>query len=650
MTTQNERPAEWDRAVLSILLRDRSSGKNLIWATDTYARYGAAFDSGEYITADAATGKRRIRPRTQKSKREQQWRIRDKAEVFTPAWVCRAQNDLIDAAWFECEDAFGADVVAFADTSGKTWQDYVRARRMELACGEAPYLTARYDAVTGEEIPLHARGGILDRKLRVVSERTASASDWYAWARTAVSSVYGFDWQGDNVFLARQNLLLTFIEAYAHKFGAPLSPSRVAEIAKILSWNIWQMDGLRCVVPDSCRPKRSRQISLFDGEPIPECEGCRLGGVAAHKGIYAKIVDWETGKAYAVAQLTQAKEPLVFFDAAVGNPPYQEEDGGAQKSAKPIYPYFAALAERLRATYVSLITPTRWYAGGKGTDEFRARMLSDTHLCELHDFLHPEEVFRGTHNRGGICWFLRDATRTNERGVKIVTHEGADNVSMDVRPLRTDGLDIFIREGAALRILRKVAPAGTPALQAHVSPRKPFGIEGNFVRSAQFATGRTPFAGGVLCYGKAKAEGYVPRETVTAHAEWIDAWKVFLPYANNIGTELPDDNQNAFVGAPGSVCTETFLAVGADLRLTEEAANNLCAYLRTKFARYLHGLCKSSQHGTAKTYRFVPMQDFGTSSDIRWDMQDDLDGQLYRKYGLTQEEIDDIENAIKPMQ
>ena len=144
----------------------------------------------------------------------------------------------------------------------------------------------------------------------------------------------------------------------------------------------------------------------------------------------------------------------------------------------------------------------------------------------------------------------------------------------------------------------------------------------------------------VKCYGKAGAVGFVEKADVKSHSSWINSWKVYMPYANNIGTELNDDNQNTFVGEPNSVCTETFILIGADLELTKETANNLSMYMRTRFARFLLSLSKSSQHATAKAYQFVPIQDFNTS----WE-----DSKLYEKYGLTQEEIEFIEATIKPM-
>ena len=306
-----------DESLLTILLKDRSSGKNIIWATDTYSSHGIGFGSQDQITPALITGKRGciIKPRTEKSKREQQHRIKNKAEVFTPSWVCNKQNNLIDNAWFGRENIFNTETakgwvattekIVFPDTDGKTWQDYVKANRLEITCGEAPYLTSRYDTVTGEYIDIKERIGLLDRKLRVISENVDNEPEWYSWAIAAFKSIYGFDWQGDNVLIARENLLFTFVETYIAKFDVPPIKDYLKEVATILSWNIWQMDGLKFVIPNSCKPIPNLQMSIFDDEEIlEECEGCKKGDNAKHTGIYCKIMDWEKGKTVKFLSLT----------------------------------------------------------------------------------------------------------------------------------------------------------------------------------------------------------------------------------------------------------------------------------------------------------------------------------------------------------
>lgn len=333
------------------------------------------------------------------------------------------------------------------------------------------------------------------------------------------------------------------------------------------------------------------------------------------------------------------------FNAIVGNPPYQEDDGGAGASARPLYPYFVHMAKTCSPDYSTLIIPSKWYTGGKGLDDFRASMLSDHHIRELHDCLHPEDYFPDTNNRGGICYLLWDEkynNTVNADKVKIVTHEENGNLYVDSRLLITRDLDIFIRNSKAIGILDKVMPedGSIKPLSDIISPRKPFGLEGTFIKNSGFHTSKKGLSDPVVCYGKAKARGFIERASVCSHVEWVDAWKVYMPYANNIGTELNDDNQNTFIGEPGSCCTETFLSVGHTLKLTEDMAKNLSVYMRTKFARFLLSLAKISQHGTSKTYRFVPVVDFTE----KW-----TDEKLYRQFGLSQEEINCIESGIKEM-
>lgn len=262
--------------LLDILLFDRTTRKNICWATDYYTSYGVEYMPQEPITKELITGPNShlLKPRVLRSLDEKNLRTKDKAEVFTPSWVCNEQNNLVDEAWFERKDVFNTvdsknqtwkatdEKIDFP--KGKTWKKYVDAKRLEISCGEAPYLVSRYDTVTGNEIPISERIGLLDRKLRVVNENTDNEDEWYRWAIRAYQSIYGYEYQGDNLLLARENLLYTFIENMEHKFSKKPSDEQLIEIARIISWNIWQMDGITMTAPFSERPKNNAQMSLFD--------------------------------------------------------------------------------------------------------------------------------------------------------------------------------------------------------------------------------------------------------------------------------------------------------------------------------------------------------------------------------------------------
>ena len=229
--------------VLTTLLRDHTTGKNIFWATHDYEALGSEYGYHSEILPELI-----IRPRVLKSKENQTDRSKDMAEVFTPSWICNAQNNLV-------EDALPNDM---------TWQDYVRLTCLEITCGEAPYLVSRYDVATGEQIPLEKRIGLLDRKLRLVNDKTKTKEEWLEWTLIAYQNTYGYEWQGDNLLIARKALLLTFIENYQARFNDAPTHKDIISIAEIISWNLWQMDGLRGVPPDYPSPGE-----LLDN-PIPD--------------------------------------------------------------------------------------------------------------------------------------------------------------------------------------------------------------------------------------------------------------------------------------------------------------------------------------------------------------------------------------------
>ena len=282
--------------VLSILLIDRTTNKNILWATDDYAQ----IDSKSQILLSQITGSHsdRIKPRTQKQKEEQQSRTRNKAEVFTPSWICNAQNNLIDEAWFARKDVFNTieensagkkwistkDKIEFSKDieSHKTWQDYVKLTRLEITCGEAPYLVSRYDTVTGKSIKLLDRIGLLDRKMRVICENAAKEAEYFLWTTLAFQNIYGFELQGDNLLLARTNLLLSFNEYTKHFLKRYPTEEEQKRIAEIISWNLWQMDGLTFSTPFSSGDD-SDQGFLFEEMNVKENFPC-------------KIMDWKENK------------------------------------------------------------------------------------------------------------------------------------------------------------------------------------------------------------------------------------------------------------------------------------------------------------------------------------------------------------------
>ncbi len=264
------------KEILEILLKDRTTNRNIIWATDDYCDKGEFYSKTAQIFPELILRENSelVQPRILKSSTQQNGRTRSKAEVFTPSWVCNAQNNLVDTQWFgyenvfnfECNKAWVAttEPIKFPADAKHSWKCYVDARRLEVTCGEAPYLASRYDTVTGFPIPLLSRIGILDRKLRVISENAKDEAEWLFWVYRAYESVYGFEFQGDNLLLARKNLLNTFIDNAEYTLKRSPTSEELSKVAVIISWNIWQMDGLTYGPPLCDIELENEQLSWFN--------------------------------------------------------------------------------------------------------------------------------------------------------------------------------------------------------------------------------------------------------------------------------------------------------------------------------------------------------------------------------------------------
>lgn len=332
------------------------------------------------------------------------------------------------------------------------------------------------------------------------------------------------------------------------------------------------------------------------------------------------------------------------FDVIIGNPPYQLDDGGYGTSAAPIYQLFVEQAKKLEPRYLSLIIPARWFAGGKGLDEFRKSMLTDKRVRSIDDYLSASDVFPGVGLKGGVCYFLWD--RDNPGTCQVATHFKDWPVSTANRPLLEEGVDVFIRFNEGLSILKKVVAVETQESQTLslparrrferlVSSRKPFGLETTFKGKA--AKGE----GDVLVYQNG-GKGYTPRSSITTGTDLIDKWKIYVgraaPGTGNRDTYPHRIISTPFVGEPGSISSETYLCIGPfDSKSQAESA---LSYLTCRLTRLLILLHKPSQDTTRKVYTFVPTQKWTK----KW-----TDADLYAKYALSPSEIAFIETIVRPM-
>jgi site-specific DNA-methyltransferase (adenine-specific) len=320
------------------------------------------------------------------------------------------------------------------------------------------------------------------------------------------------------------------------------------------------------------------------------------------------------------------------FDVIIGNPPYQLNDGGFGKSAKPIYNQFIIQAKKLNPKYLSMIIPARWYNGGKGLDDFRDSMLKDKRIKILHDFPDTSDCFPGVNIRGGVCYFLWESGYNGD--CEIINHKGKSISLPTKRPLLEKGHEVFVRYNEAISILRKVQNHKEKSFKNIVSARKPFGLPTNFTSFKKVKDKNNNIL--IHRFGD---NGYISENQIEKNHSFVNEWKILVPKASPGDDSYPHlILSKPIIAGPNSCCTETYILVGPVAN--EKRAKNVANYMVTSFFRFMVLLSKSTQDVTQKTYSFAPTQNF----DENWD-----DDKLYKKYGITQEEIDFINTLIRQM-
>ena len=652
------------QAVLDTLLKDRSTGKNIIWATDPpeelqTVMYEPVTDRSQ-ITAQqlGLTHYEVVLPRMMKQTDTQQQRTRKKGEVFSPAWVCNKMNNALDADWFgglgaeESAGQFTVELpqgwqtvetpVQFPACGGRApaWVQYVQSRRLEVTCGEAPFLASRYDAATGEMIPVARRIGILDRKLRVVSENAATEDEWRKYATHAVQSTYGYEYQGDNLLLARVNLLLTYAEHLQARWQRKPTEEELQAIANIISWNLWQMDGLHLSVPGGKPQPEAEQLDLFSmfgaAEPQPPTVSCKVKNW--RKGSHGTTQNFET---------IQEGSTSMKFDYVIGNPPYQEMLENT--SDRPVYNDFMEASYRI-SDKVELITPARFlFNAGKTPKEWNQKMLNDPHLTVLMYEQQSAKVFANTDIKGGVVVTYRDETKNyGEIGtftsypalnaiVKKVVHKGSFSSIEDW---------IFVQNKFDLEMLytdhpeyRKIVGSGGKEKRLTTPIFSQLGVFSDERRN------QTDLKILGLISNK-RFYRYIDPKYIEQH-ENLKKYKVILPKSNGSGA-IGEVLSTPLIGEPLIGYTQSFISIGA--LDTKNEAEALLKYVKSKFMRTMLGVLKVTQDNNKSVWKYVPLQDFTAHSDIDWSKSvAEIDQQLYRKYDLTADEIEFIETHVKEM-
>ncbi len=662
-----------------------------------------------------------VLPRVEKSRETQGARTKKNAEVFTPSWLCAKMNDFLDGEIIstqmrrEAEEVKAGGASVGAPANGRAvsmkppcvgWQKYVDVRILEITCGEAPFIVSRYDAATGKLIPVKERIGLLDRKLRAVNENAADEEEWMKWAVRAYESVYGYEYLGDSLAIARANLLITFVENLEVRWGRKATIHELTTIANRIAWNFWQMDGLTGKVsvwktieilhlPGFDPPKPPEQMEFF-----PEPKEEKKKGTSLRQDKACVIFDWRARRPVTYNEMgrtgsfsTQSRKDAangraacphaaangragaprtpqeskgtktMKFNYAIGNPPYQEETIGDNKTyAPPVYHKFMDETYKI-ADKVELITPGRFlFDAGSTPKSWNQKMLRDSHLKVLEYHADAKKVFPTiTDLTGGVVITYHDGEGKWHPIEVFTQYQELNTIFQKVENAKDFKSIMDIVLSRTVYRLTERLHQDFPNAASQLSDGHMFDMASNiFSRLPNVFLAEVPEGEDLTEYVKVlgridgdRAYRYVKRVYLN-DVKNLDTYKVVLARADGaagtIGKPIPARILGSLqVEAPHVGLTESFLSIGVFKNKVE--ARNALKYCKTRFTRVLVGILKNTQDITPQKWRYVPLQDFTSKSDIDWSgTVAEIDKQLYKKYKLTRAEIKFIETHVKAMQ
>ena len=677
--------------ILEMLLCDRTTGRNIIWADNEYEALGDGYMGDDEITVEKITGPNVniIKPRIAKDVEQQSLRTKSRAEVFSPAWLCNQMNNDLDEVWFGRRNVFNTEVVAdngdktwtitnepiaFPKSKGRGWHAYVEAPRLEITCGEAPFVCSRYDAVTGDGLPVSERVGFLDRKLRIVTEKTKTRKEWVRRALDALRATYGFEYQGDNLLIARINVFETFTEHLRDRWGSDPEQDELEQAAWIISWNFWQMNGFTDAVPTNKmgaevestletfeepvpEPIQPSLFDLFDDVFSDEVTEETKEGEPKETVPLCVIYDWQNGEPFEFASLKgKAAAMGKKFYAVIGNPPYQEQTDSESTRMPPIYHEFMEQSYRV-SDKVELITPARFlFNAGYTPKAWNRKMLDDPHVKVLDYKQKSDEVFPNTDIKGGVAVTLRDV-RADFGAISIFTaYNELNSIVKKTLAHSTSFLNDIVYPALSYKATAAMTEEHRELLPRMKSKADP-DPQSLRLRTNAFENLHELFFEQNPDDGRSYIEllGLVAGKRVYRwiNSQYVDApdnlnfYKVILPASNGSGV-LGEVLSTPLVGKPLVGHTQTFISIGRFKDGPE--AENCLKYVKSKFLRTLLGVLKITQHNPPEKWAYVPLQDFSLESDIDWSQSvADIDRQLYAKYGFDDDEIAFIESHVKEM-
>jgi len=606
--------------------------RNIVWATNAYIPRGEAYGASMEIRAGLLSKDhfRVVQTRARKAFEEQSERTKKHAEVFTPLFICKKMNDVADESWTE-------------EILSKRWKKYVDARRLEITCGEGPFLVSRYDAATGEVIPVEERSGILDRKLAVITRFAADEKEWVNQSFRALQATYGYEFQGDNLLIARVNVFADWSEWLQHVWHREPTQAEKKKAINIIAWNLWQMDGLTGKIPNTAKFIEINEINLFEAEEekkseeLPDCI----------------IYDWTNIKrSLKFVKLAERGKGIMKFDFVIGNPPYQEsvkETTANKEYAAPVYHKFID-ASRVVADKVELITPARFlFNAGSTPKAWNLKILNDPHAKVVFYEEKASNIFPNTDIKGGVAITYYDNSR-DFGAIHVFTKFTELNSILKKAEPKNDNESImsiiFIQNRFNLPALYKDHPE---CMENIGSNGKDSRFEKNiFVKIPLFSEIQLPSSIKTVGVFKNKRSWrYLPAKYVDFQHENLDKYKVVLPVANGTG-KFGETLSTPFVENPEEAFTRSFISIGAFE--TRQEADAALKYLKGKFARAMLSVLKVTQMTNKDVWKYVPLQDFTEKSDIDWTQSiHSIDMQLYKKYNLTSQEISFVEANVKEM-
>ncbi|MBG9988998.1 Eco57I restriction-modification methylase domain-containing protein [Aerococcaceae bacterium DSM 111176] len=618
-----------NESLLSLLLKDHTTGKNIKWGTDSYINHGYSFRDDQEIKIDLITGwyEGFIRPRVDKDIDIQLERQRNRAEVFTPSWVIKLQVD-----------------AALKDMQELPLTEFIQTKWLEITCGEAPYMVNRYDMETGEVIPLKERSGFIDVKFKKLNEAIESEEEWLKLAVEIYKASYGYEYQGDSLLLARENLILTFIDNYFYMFGAFPKEKILLEITKIISLNVFQMDGLTYEVPysDGGTGDFGTQLSLFEEIETEENITPKL----------ARIKLWGKDKTIEFKLLSERNDTEMKFDVVIGNPPYQMTTEGNNRDV-PIYPYFMDEAYKI-SNKALLITPARFLSdAGQTKRSWNQEMLNNPHLKVLYFDQYSGNIFKNTDIKGGVAITYYDNEKEFGPIEVFIRSKELEKITSKVSSIMEKSINLIHHNRSSYRLTDMVYK-DFPEMKNKVKKSERLSITSNiFDKLSDIFLDEQPknlkdFIGILGRQNHKRKVKWIRRKYIQDHPT-IGKWKVFVAKSNGTGA-IGEALSEPFVAEPHMIPTQTFITLGNFD--TENEAIALNNYIKSKFARVMLSVKKATPDNARKdVWSYVPLQNFHSDSDIDWmGSISDIDSQLYKKYNLDNDDINYIETIVKEME